>query len=507
MARPKGTPAPKADMEKDLALQEVISKLKAAGGSQYSITIRAKPFGTHLWTIRQKGVAVDSVDDLAAYCAQTWGPGNDYRVEFWSTDGKPATDEKGRLIPKYDLPASETGMLPASGPHSSGGDVTSSQQREIDRLMREMEMRRRRLEVEREKRRLERLEREEEMRDEEEEEGPVFYPQYGLNNWQQAPWMQQPFQRREENGSDKIAAAAITALGAVAAERRSGGGSDIEMLKILLPLMLAKGQDSGDVMKIMAPIMEMTTRAQTDASRFMLENTSESNRMMMENVIRMMKIGGEPDDKIEQFKKYIKLATDGLGDAAKVIFNRGSLLPGKEIEVPRLPKPQTPGLPSPATVPPTPQQAGKQDGPAAQPATPADVAKQVIAQRVRAFLVTHEQELLVESDPGFVVEKLEELWLALPASVREKIEAATATDDLHTVYEVLGSLDEEVTARILKTVGDDTTGKRKEWCREFWKMIAGPEEEEDEDDDNDDDDGSEPEPDSVPPTEAVPSQG
>lgn len=496
----KGEETPVASPERDLALQDVISRLKASGASQFSMTIRGKPYGTHLWSYRQKGLALDAVDDIASYCAQAWGPGNDYRVEFWTTDGKPATDEKGRLIPKYDIPAvsPDAAFAPTSPAPSGGGDVTSVQQKEIDRLMREMEVRRRRLEVEREKRRLERMEREEEMRDDEEEEGPVFYPQYGLNNWQQAPWMQQPFQRREENGSDKIAAAAITALGAVAAERRSGGGSDIEMLKILLPLMLTKNNDSGDVMKIMGPIMEISSRAQADSNRFMLENTSESNRMMMETVVKMMRIGGEPDDKIEQVKKYIKLATDGAGDVVKVLFNRSSILPGKEIEVPRLPKPQTPGLPSPATVPPTPQQAGKQDGPAVQPATPADVAKQVIAQRVRAFLVTHEQELLVESDPGFVVEKLEELWLALPASVREKIEEATATNDLHTVYNVLGGIDEEVTARILKAVGDDTTGKKKEWCEEFWTEIAGP------DDDDNDDDTPEPEPEPALPVDAAP---
>jgi hypothetical protein len=505
MARPKGTPAPKADAEKDLALQEVISKLKAAGASQYSITIRAKPFGTHLWTIRQKGVAVDSVDDLAAYCAQTWGPGNDYRVEFWSTDGKPATDEKGRLIPKYDLPASETGMLPVSGPPPSGGDVTTLQQRDLDRMMREMELRRRRLEMEREKRRLERMEREE--LDEDEDDGPVYYPQFGLNGWQQAPWMQQPFPRpQQDNGSDKIAAAAITALGEIASHRQ--GGSDIEMLKILLPLMIAKNNDSGDVMKIMAPIMEMSSRAQADSNRFMLENTSEGNRLMMEQIVKIMKIGGEPDDKIDQFRKYVKLATDGLGDAAKVIFNRGSILPGKEIEVPRLPKPQTPGLPQPAPVPAAPQQPGKQDGtPVQKAATPADAAQQIIAQRMRAFLITHEQELLVESDPGFVVEKLEELWLALPASVREKIEEATKTNDLHTVYAVLGSLDEEATSRILKLVADDTTGKKRKWCEDFWASMAGPEEEEEEDDDDGNDGPDLPEDGPVPSVEEAPAQG
>lgn len=82
--------------------------------------------------------------------------------------------------------------------------------------------------------------------------------------------------------------------------------------------------------------------------------------------------------------------------------------------------------------------------------------------------------MLVGSDPLWVAEKLDELWLSLPGPLREKIESF----EVDKIYETLREYQPEIVDRILKSVAEDAAGAQKKWCLEFWEEIKNPDEEE-----------------------------
>jgi hypothetical protein len=91
---------------------------------------------------------------------------------------------------------------------------------------------------------------------------------------------------------------------------------------------------------------------------------------------------------------------------------------------------------------------------------------------MKMFLEAHEQEMLVGSDPGLVAEKLEELYLSLPWTLRDKLESLSVAD----IYEEFRKSEPQVVDRIL--AGAKESEDRQKWCLEFWSMMKGEEEEE-----------------------------
>jgi hypothetical protein len=492
------------------ALSEVVANLTRGGASKFFYLIHRKLPHQARWDVWQTGIPVGDVDDVREYVfkSEEGADGYDYKVKIVDTEGNSAK-QGGKQISAHIIPALRKTLH--AQPATTVDPLTKTTLEMLAQRRQEMALRAQQIQLEREEKRLARMEKGEDG--EEEQEYYPWNPMMGMGGMYPGAYPFAPFQQQHQQQGDSIAAAAIKALGEVAAAKQAPKDDGTKMLEILLPIILANGRglEPKDMLGMMTPLFETMAKSQGDANRFVLENASEGNRLLMEKMLDMMKLGGEPEEEIEKYRKYMNLATEGLGKVAQVVFNRQSLLPGRSVDVPRLPGPARPKPAQPAraqTTPPAPPTAGAgvaaetapQGGPTPPAASQVDAAKQIIAQRVNVYLLAHEESLLTEVDPSFAADQMEDptgadaipLWPMLPASLREKVLASNTAG----IYEAFAAYDKEVVERILAAVAEDASGRRKQWCEDFWGRVKEePEPDEDEGEGEGDDGG-----DDAPPT-------
>jgi hypothetical protein len=497
MARPKSDMKPEGPV-KELYNEQLRTAMEAFGRGdavQLFFDIRRRVPGSALWHWVKRRVPAENVDDLREFCHELVGPTGVYHefdVKLVTADGKPAVDSSGVKVQPFHIPAqSEAPRDAALNIYTPAGVVNKDpeieeRKRALARARAEMDLLREQRALERERKRLERMEEEDEGEDEDYGPPMPYYSpmhQMGGYNPYAPPWMQQ--QRRDPME------VLLTVLPAILQALRPSSDSTDLVLK-LLPLMQANGMKPGDIVHMFGPMVTEMGKAHAESSRVTMELMAQSEKEFRRKVFEFIMQTGNEDD-IEKWRRILNLGTDTIG---KVVapFLRGRGKSAEKVEVPALPGTK-PALPAPSSSSPA---ATAAEGPAAAvpPTDPAAEAAKVVKERITMFLKATEQEAHIGSDPAFIVEKLEDLYLSLPGPLREKLDTASIAD----VYKILHGYDAESVDRLFKAINADKEGRIKKWVIEFWEILRAPPEDGDDDEDGGEEGPElepEPEPESV----------
>lgn len=501
-----------ADLMVNESLREALKTLDRSGANQYYFSIRRRVPESPLWSWWKKRVGVDEVDDIAAYCYQEGGEECEYKINIVSEDNKPVIGLDGKPMPERRINAiKDPPVKPAkSDPDDEDPDILE-RRKALRREAKLLEISEQERLLEERKKRL--LQSEEVVEEEPEEEAeaqisydprldpnsPHFQFQaaqrigfpFGMPGAPPANPYYQPPRQQEKSDIATLAAAMMTSsenmMKAILASQNSGKkeSSIDEMIrmKTLFPTLSPK-----DMMEMMGGVMQSASEMQSKGSQILMQNLADQQKMLNEKTLELLAAApGTEQDDLERIGKMLNVGGDVL---SKVIASwKGSGKTGDKVEVPKIDKkPSTPGLPNKTKTP------AKKDeaGPAEE--KPADRAARIIRERVHVFLAAQEQEMLIDSDAGFVVQKVGELWFSLPTALRVKLDAAKMDE----IYTILREYDVETVDRLLVAVGEDKTGARKKWCEEFWTVLRAPDPEDDGDDDDDGEGEDEPVPDIEP---------
>jgi hypothetical protein len=473
---------PKETLPGAAQLEELIGNLAKSGAVQYFLEIRRRAPGVKdhdkLWERWKSNLPAEDVEDIRDYCYSVGGDYWEYKVWVKDSNGNPVKGPNGQKLGPYLIPANSPPPpeLVMGNKVPEDPDI-AERQRELRRKRAEMELARAEAQLERDRRRLEKIM----MSEDEDDDGdgnlvynPAlggYFPQgspmaYGAPPWMQPPWVQQWQMNQRSSDAVELAKAFAPVLTAVLSQKSGDKLSQADIIK----LMLDRGKDSGlalkDMIGFIGPLMAEVTKATGDVNRVAMERMADSDRFWKEKLIEAAKLGGADDDEIDKWRKILGMATDTIREGAKLVFGRPTFLKtgGKgEVDVPVIERAKPPGLPSSVE---------GDRGKTSTISNPVEDAKRVVKERIDAFLVAHEQEMLIGSDPVLVADKLYEVYAMLPLTLRAKIEAS----DTASIYEVLRPYNVEVVDRILAAVDEDKTESRKKHCEEFWEAIKNPDE-------------------------------
>lgn len=478
----------------DHKLQEAIRALDRSGAVKYLFNIRRRAPGQHTFPFWRRNIPVDDVPDIGELCYAEGGGEYEYRIEVRDSNGKPCGIPDAILPPIIQPAAVPVGSAP-SVQLDPVTEALAQRQREITMQRQELLLAQQEANLARERRRLEKMR--DGREDEEDEEdaprypyNPYMMPPYGapgMMNPYMTPWWQQQQQQKPQQ-SDMAAFA--QALATVMGPRREEKDSSIELLKLMIPLLAAsgKGLEPKDMIGMFSPMVVEMSKASGEASRMVMQTLAESDATFREKMldIIMSDPNREPDE-IERMKRWLGFGTEAIREVTKTVIGRDTILSPKKdkVEVPKIPgTPKTPGLPSPTDASDAPKGEEKK-------VDPKEAAKAVVKQRIVAFVGGIEQESLIGSDVGAVVDQVEGLYLMLPGPLREKIEAASVGD----AFEALREHAPEEVARILQSVAEDKDGNLRKWYEEFFDVLRDPG---DEDEGGEGDEEVEPDPDPAP---------
>jgi hypothetical protein len=506
MSRKRKEPEPEKLMNQmaEGQLRDALSALKQSGTEgQFNYKVARRRPGESLWKFFQTQVPTDSVDDLRDYCYREGGDDFEYRVTLCDVQSRRAM-VNGEPVPHVKI---EAKRLPSdavmSSANANGGhdELIKSKEQELARRSKAAGLKAREIELRAEERRLEREEkmagRPRRMREEYEEEEQLFDddgneavdqrrgPRRMPPRFFNPPPSYPPPWERDRGRDDRSHEMMMAMMNnqnqvLIAMMNRPVEKQDDGLLVKLLPLIMGNQLKPQDMMLMMSE----SNKLQGEGMRTVMETSSEMQKSVITQIVKMMVSEGRPDDEIDKVKRIAGLVTDGLQDLTKTVLGRESILkPGQELKVPLLNKPQ-PQQPqngpvqakaAPAVRLPVPSHVAHPpvvEGEAAAPTTPVvapDHVGEIIKQRVLAFVSIHEQEMKVGSDPAFVIEQMEELISSLPAELTEKLDRLPVAD----IYEELKKYQPEVVARILAVCSADP--KKMEWCEEFWNIYQNPE--------------------------------
>lgn len=459
------------------ALAELLGNLAKAGASQYFFEIRRRCPGVmnhdKLWERWKYNLPAEDIDDIRDFCYSTGG--NEWEYKLWLRDGSGEPVKQGsKKVGPFFLP-----QMSAPSASLLGGNVEDAglqeRQKELKRRKVEMDLQRAEVHLERERRRLDKIMNDED--DDDDDDGQA-------NQWGMPPWMMQQYmmppwmnpmmqgygqqgQGQGQNQTVELAKAFAPVLTAVLTKGKEGN-RDLDVFKVIVPL-IADGRNKGfepkDMLGIVGPLMSEMAKSSNEASKFLMEKMVDSDQFWKEKLIEAAKLGGADDDEVKKWKSILGLATEAVQNATKVVFGRPSIIKRKgsdDIDVPVVGKAKVPGLPAPGDK--------AKEGGSKVPENPAEDAKAVVDERVEAFLVAQEQEMLIGSDPVLMAEKLEELYMTLPLPLRHRVE----NGDTAATYDALGDFNALLVKRILDAVNKDETETLKLWCERFWQEIKHP---------------------------------
>lgn len=478
-------------------LRTMVASLVAGGASQWVVAIkRRQPNIQRLWSWWKHKVNLELVDDIAEYCYGEGGKEYEYRISIKNLEGDPPKVD-GKPLTDFVIPALQT------APDKSTDDVTTDpllnerKQRLADQRM-QMEIERQEVEIAKQQRRLDKLRSGKDDDDDDDEEGeynpwammgmgmdPRMAARMGMGGMgMMNPMMNpnhpmSPYYRPPENrNSDLVTLLPIVMKGLESIADKLGGNSNgsgvFEQLVMLKKSgLMPDNLSPKDMMGMFSPFVTEMGRMSADANKTLMENLAAGDIAFKTKVLDLMAATGAEPDEIDKWQKILGVATTTIGNGVRAIFSARSGKGGPP-KVPVLNKPRTPGLPA-APVPAAdaaPSDARPSD--AAVAVNPAEAAKNVQRERVRVFLLTQEQEMLVGSEPQWAAEKLDEAWLSLPAALRAQI----MTAQVDKIYELLREYEPELVDRILAAVTAQKDGGLIRWCNAFWSMITAPEEDE-----------------------------
>jgi hypothetical protein len=481
MARSKSKESPVTAPQQQL--QEVIASLARSGASQYFLEIRRRAPGVpgqdKLWQRWKVGLPAEDVEDIRDYCHSVGGDSYEYKVWVKDGSGNPVKGPDGQVLGPYIIPAVSAPPPAIAGtPNVPEDPDLAERAKELKRKRAELELQRAEAQLERERKRYEKMLAGEEDEDEKEKDELVFNPVLGGYFPKNSPMAYggMPFSLSARTDAFvEITKALAPVVTAILTTKKEDKLTTADLVKLLLE----RGKDNGwspkDMVGFIAPLMAEVTKITGDVNKIAMERMADSDAFWKEKLIEAAKLGGASEDEIDRWRKIMGLATETLKDATQLFFR----------PAPQGSAPNVAEKPKPAALP----QAGPAAAAAAAAAAanPAEQAKKVARERIEAFLVAHEQEMLVGSDPVAVADKLYELYLLLPLPLRAKIESSETA----AIYEALREHSAEIVDRILAAVAADATGNFRKFCEDFWAAIKSPEEEEEEEEEDEEEGGTE----------------
>jgi len=498
-------------------LKRLLDTLQRSEIGEIFTTIRRRlPRPGEPWSWWKRKIPLDSVDDLSEFCYGAGGEQFEYRLEFHDLNGKPVKGPDGkfishRIVPALDYSAAspDAPRPPAAGaavaPH--GDPTIAARRRELQLRKEEMELERQEADLERQRKRINRM-RDGDFEDED-DDGIGYYPPHPYSPYYPSPFMQP----RQEGSAELIKALVPVLVAFIQKPHEKSGLGDATLIKLLLDRE-QKGLEPKDILGMMSPLITQMGQLSAEQNRAAMTAMHEVDASIRERLLdAIMSDPNKSEDEIEKWKRYLGFGTEALQKLAHVALGRPTLFPKEKdtVDVPVLKggKKSVPGLPAPKG-----QPAGK--APAANPGpkepTPAEQAKEVVRQRIEAFLLGAEQEALIGSDPDLVAENLEEMYCFLPQTLRFKLGKL----DVGDTFAALRDYCPEIVDRILEAVGKDETGEQRKFFEAFWDFIKNPPEEEGEEEEEEEEeeggedepgeDGPEPAPTEDPPPEDAPSK-
>jgi hypothetical protein len=474
MARSKSKESPVTAPQ----LQEVMASLARSGASQYFLEIRRRAPGVpgqdKLWQRWKVGLPAEDVEDIRDYCHSVGGDSYEYKVWVKDGSGNPVKGPDGQILGPYIIPAVSAPPPAIAGtPNVPEDPDLAERAKELKRKRAELELQRAEAQLERERKRYEKMLAGEEDEDEKEKDDEwVFNPVLGGYFPKNSPmaYGAMPFSvSARTDAFVELAKACAPVVTAILANKKEDKLTTSDLVKLLLE----RGKDNGwspkDMVGFIAPLMAEVTKITGDVNKIAMERMADSDQFWKEKLIEAAKLGGANEDEVERWKKILGLATETLKDATQLFFR----------PAPQGGAPKVSEKAKPAALP--------QAGPAPAAANPAEQAKNVARERIEAFLVAHEQEMLIGSDPVAVADKLYELYLLLPLPLRAKIESS----DTAAIYEALRGESAAIVDRILAAVAADTTGNLRKFCEDFWAAIKTPDEDEEEEEEDEEEGGTE----------------
>lgn len=491
------------------ALRAAIETLDRAGVVQHFFSIRRCRPGEPSTVFWKRKVPTADIEDLEGFCFNSpdGSPEFDYKVSLVDDKMRALKSPDGKEIPEYWIRAIEASSVtpkpwafPGSAPASD--PMIQEKKQMLQRKKEELALKREAAALAREERRLQKKLEE----DPDDENGDDDYyagnhrnnryhfgrpgeNQYGYDSRGQLPMQpvgmgMTPWSGQRPGQPDPTMLILLEMIKSQGARSVDPTQQMMAMMQMLMPLIVGGKFDPADAFKMMGPMMASMATVSAEGQKLAMQGRAETDKMFMKKMLDMMEFGGADHDDLDRYRKIMGMVTDGIGSVAKVVMNRGAK-PGDKVEVPRIGAKPPVGLPAPKPAATT--DAGNTAVATAPepPADPAAQAKEVVAQRVRVFLQSHEQEMLIGSDPSFIAEKLDELYLSLPSALRNKIEKL----DVAGVYDALREVDAVTVDRILAAVAKDESGAMKIWATQFWDFVFHPETDEDGGDDDDGGDG------------------
>lgn len=472
-----------AKKRKDAGLEDMDPETARKLGGGFTrgtmITVMRRRPGEARWPFWRRNVSVDEIDSLDDYIRTEGDPKFEHKVIIHKGDGKPIKEA-------VYFQAEETAE--SAGP---AGDV--------DRQIKELDAR---LEERRKLRKLERRRRQlEEEEDEEDGEGGgqgdmIFVPHLGGYFPPGHPavmgmYQGQGFGQPKEDGTAGILKALVPVLVAwITKDQGKSPMQDVAFIK-----MLVDGSHSGqlspkDMMGMLQPFVLEMSKASSESNKLVMSSMAEMDQEFRGRMLDM--ILKDPDrtpDEIEKWSKWLSFGESALRKGAGIVKdalkNQGGAPPKDPKKIENKKGPTSGNLPGPKAKGEIPEGGGDIKSPEAPeaeaPADPRANAAAVRKQRVDMFLLAMEEEMLIESDPVLMAEKSQEIYLALPLSLRRKVEETTDDDPPRDekMLELFGMLKEispDVVARIGETIM--ASEENQEWLKAFLYACSHEDEEE-----------------------------
>ena len=479
-------------------LKDAISVLDRSNATEFFFTIRRRHPNQSLWAYWKRNLPVDAVDDIREFCYKEGGQQNEYRIRVHDLNNNKAKLPDGAELEDRVIPA-----LVSSAPEAEGAEEVPKDPILADRYH-DLKSRRAQLQLDRQEAQLAkeqiRLQKMIDGEDEDDDDdGVPVGPQYpfhpvhnpygnpyggmgGRFGHGLPPWMQ-PQQR---DGTKEMMGMAVAMAQAMRPVEKSFDA--VQMISAVAPIimpLLGKGLEPKDMLNFMGPMVSEMTKMSGDANKLFMEKWADSDLMMREKMLDIMTLGGADEDSIDKWKKALGLATDTIGNVVKTVFGRPTVLKQGRVEVPVIAKPRAPGLPAPSSSAEAPAETPKANPEEESEKAKPEVSEQqsaadsIIQQRIHAILTAQEQEMLIGSDPVWLANKLDDLWVALPETLRKELEAK----GIGEVYKRLRDFCPDLVDRILKSVEEEAAGDRKKWCLKHWEEVLRPSDEDDDDDD------------------------
>lgn len=455
---------------------EIEEKLGGGESRGKCLEIRRRRVGESLYVFWKKGIPLDDIDDVEEYLHREGDPEFEHRVIVY--------EGKKKSKPTY---------YPALNPSEKGSrsvtiDLKKQLQDADEELKRLMDQKM----LEKKQARIAKMAGLGD--DDEEDEEYVFVPHLGgyFPKGHPAIYGSGVGSHWGQPKEDGVLSALAPVL--IALINRPQEKNQMEGMMPLLVATMSKGHlEPKDMLGMLSPFVLEMSKMNSQSTSVLMEGMQKMDETFRKKVLDLlMSDPSRTPDEIEKWQKWLNFGETALRKGAGIVRDalKDTAPPDGKAQRKIEQRKPPPGLPAPKD---------KEELPPAAPAPeeekpteatdPAQSAQALKSKRVQAFLLAAEEEMNSESDPEFMADNCEQLYLTLPGSLRTQI-ADTMGDDPPTdekilaLFSTLKDLCPEVTERIAIAIQSDPA--KQKWIKDFLYACAFDEEDEPEEEEGGD---------------------